>query len=401
MLGVGLACGVCFADDGRIRFLTPAHRQTVVGPTTISLDVEVPDGVRITVVRVSIDGEIVRLLERPPWEIEWDAGEGSVSHLLEAVVSFSDGRQATTRIRTSELRINQVERVDLVNLYLTVRRESGSYVTNLGRESFRVLENGRAQTIDRFSTSYKPLRVALVLDTSNSMSKGSRLEKAKTSAAAFVDRLGPEDEALVVSFNDTVTLAQDVSRDREALKDAVRALEPVGGTALYDAIWKTSRRLGEFDGRRILVLLSDGRDEAADGLGPGSLHTMTEAIDQALRSEVMVFAIGIGRGLEREYALRWGNLNGLSNQNTDVTVASILARLAESTGGRWVLTSSPGRIERAFNLFSSDLEHQYSLAYTSTEDTNDGKWREIRVEIPGRDDYEVITRDGYYAPDAE
>jgi VWFA-related protein len=195
-----------------------------------------------------------------------------------------------------------------------------------------------------------------------------------------------------------VQISQELTRDRKELEEAIRATKAGGGTALYDAVWSASRLLESFDGRRVLVLLSDGQDEALDGLGPGSLHTLAEAQEQALRSEVIVFAVGLGNRLETDHVRRFDPATGGSRADTDRTVLEMLRELADSTGGRAIAASSAARLGKAFDEIATDLRNQYSIAYTSTDPTRDGKWRTIDVSTPGRPGLEVVTRRGYYAP---
>ena len=128
-----------------------------------------------------------------------------------------------------------------------------------------------------------------------------------------------------MTFNDRVNVVQNLTADSRLLAQAIESTKARGGTALYDAVWKTSRLLEGFDGRRVIVLLSDGQDEASSGLEPGSLHTMEEALEQALRSEVMIFPIGLGKDLDQEPLRRW-LLNGPSHLDTTTSVASVLRR---------------------------------------------------------------------------
>jgi Ca-activated chloride channel family protein len=276
-----------------------------------------------------------------------------------------------------------------------VRDSRGMHVATLTKDDFRVRENGVLQTISRFTTEQKPLQIGIVLDTSLTMSRGGKLESAQKAALEFLDILAPGDEALVVTFSDDVRVAQERTPDREALAAAISSTVAMGGTALYDAIWRTAKRLQSFDGRRVLVLLSDGKDEAADGFGPGSLHTLDEALDQALRSEVMVFAIGLGRHLEREYARDWSRPLGQQGPEAR-SLAQILERVAEATGGRLLISPGTRRLRKAFDDVAEDLRNQYSIAYTSSDPSRDGGWREIEVTVPDRD-LEVICRQGYFA----
>jgi Ca-activated chloride channel family protein len=300
------------------------------------------------------------------------------------VAHLSDGSTASAETRTSALRIDQVEQVALVNLYPVVMAKDGSYVANLQGSDFRILENGRPEAIERFSTERKPMRVALVLDASASMERGSKLEQAKAAALEFLELLEPHDEAVVITFNDRVSVAQDLTSDR-----AKR-------TALYDAIYRAADKLRGFDGRRVVVLLSDGKDEARDGLEPGSLHTLEEALAQALLADVMVFAIGSGSRLENECVFSYVPLTPDVAVCPDGTVADVLRRVAGTTGGQAIISAGVGKLRRAFQGVAETLRAQYSLAYVSDDPSRDGKFREVRVTVPGRD-VEVVVRRGYYA----
>jgi VWFA-related protein len=404
---IGLICltvaaltAPALAEEPEIYFVKPKNRTTVVGETTVQVLLGVPDGGTLDRVELFVDGMLFKTLRQAPWTAKWDAGGGEKAHRLEAVLILTDGREARAVVRTRALTIDMVEQVGLVDLYLIVRDGRGGYVTNLERDDFRIYENGRPQTIERFSTTHKPLRIAIVLDTSLTMSREQKLEKAKSAALQFLDVLEDGDEAMVVTFSDRVRTARRFTADRDALANTIRESEAYGGTALYYAIWKTARLLKGFQGRKVLVLLSDGRDEAANGLEPGSLHTLEEAVEESLRNDVMVFTIGLGRNLDREYAMRWGALAGGPNVDVDLSLEDILRRVAGETGGRALIASSAGKLRKAFSQFATDLRHQYSIAYVSTDTRRNGKWRKLKVEIPERD-LEVVSRKGYYAPEGD
>lgn len=383
-----------------VEIVSPRHLATALGPTKIEVRVNAPDGVEVARLEIRVDGESLVTLGAPPWIAEWDAGDGSRGHQLEAVLFLADGSSTRSAVRTSPLRINESLEINLVNLYPLVLDDSGNYVKGLVKEDFRVLENGQPQTIERFTTEHRPLRVAIVLDTSLSMAKGGRLESAKKSALGFLDVLQTEDEALVVNFSDSVNVVQEITSDKKLLAEAISKAEAKGGTALYDAVWRTSRRLEEFDGRRVMVVLSDGRDEAASGFEPGSLHTIEEARRQAVRSEVMVFAIGLGRDLDREYARDWTRTLGSGARHREVSLKDILESLSVTSGGRLLLSPNAGKLKRAFEAVADDLRNQYSLAYSPSDETKDGKYRTIELALPDRD-VQIVVRQGYYAPLAE
>ena len=234
-----------------VEIVTPRHLSTALGPTTVEVKVVASAVERLEIL---VDGVAVATLTNPPWTAEWDAGDGARGHRVEAVLYLTDGSAVRSAVRTSPLRINASLEVDLVNLYPLVLDRSGVYVAGLNREDFRVYENGDLQTIDRFTTEQRPLRVAIVLDTSLSMAKGGRLENAKKAALGFLEALLPQDDALVVAFADNVRVVQDVTQDRSLLQAAIEKTEAKGGTALYDAIWRTARRLEAFAGRRVMEI---------------------------------------------------------------------------------------------------------------------------------------------------
>ena len=162
------------------------------------------------------------------------------------------------------------------------------------------------------------------------------------------------------------------------------------------SIWRSSKSLEVFDGRRVLVLLSDGRDEAASGFEPGSLHTRHEAEEQALRSEVMVFSIGLGDRLDREYPSLWERPR---DGTLGDSLAQILGSMAETTGGRLLLSPGARQLRKAFRDVAEDLRNQYSLAYVPSDKAQDGGWRRVQVRTPGRQ-LEIIGRRGYFAEPA-
>lgn len=370
-----------------VKFLSPTFNATVLGPSEIRLDIRTTGGVTVERVEILIDDQPFAVLRAEPWVTPWDAGDGSVGHGIHAVVYLSDGTEERAFVRTSRLRIDQVEEVDLVDLYMVVRGPDGRYVDGLDADDFVLLEDGAEQTIKRFSSEPKPLSVSIVLDTSMTM-RGKKLESAVDSARMFLKALDSRDEAMVVTFSDRVRVLQELTQDIADLSAAIGTVEAHGGTALYDGVWKAADRLRDRDARRVMILLSDGRDEASNGLEPGSLHTLQEALDHALRCEVMVFAIGYGKDLDR--------LDFYERH----TQADILSMFGDYTGGRVLFPKRTGTLRKAFESVAQDLRHQYGLAYSSTNREFDGGWREITV-LPRERDMSVVTRSGYFAAGVE
>ena len=140
------------------------------------------------------------------------------------------------------------------------------------------------------------------------------------------------------------------------------------------------------EGRKVVILLSDGRDQAYREPAPGTLHLLAWAVNSLVRSEVVVYSIGLGSRLQEE--------TDLAQQRS---LRSILETFSERTGGRFYNPERPGQLGGVYQQITEDLGRQYSLSYNPSNQTQDGKWRSVKVEIlkPGA---RVLTRPGYFAP---
>ncbi len=372
----------------KVRFAEPAPPGLILGPTRIVVEAATADGARIDNVAIYADGNLITILERPPYAVTWDAGSRFGERVLRAVATDSSGRVGEAVLRARPLYVGQYEEVRLVTLYAAVRDRRGQPVLTLGRDDFVLLEDGVPQTLSHFTSAVVPLTVALLLDASNSMNLGGKIDLAKKAAEEFVDSIDPADRLSVVYFNDEVAGLKEPVADRRRLKEAIAAIQARGGTALYDAIYRTADQLSGAEGRRAIVLLSDGRDQSFTDNEPGSLHLFEEALEEAHRSEVALYTIGLGAHLENELDL--ARVRSLRD---------ILERMARETGGRSYFPERAGQLSGIYRQIAADLKQQYALAYVSTNRTRDGRWRSItlRTRQPG---LEVQSRAGYYAPGA-
>ena len=260
--------------------------------------------------------------------------------------------------------------VDLITLNVSVTDGAQRYVTNLARQDFIVLEDGRPQAVTFFANSGVPLSVAIVLDTSGSMD--GALETAQEAATGFIRRLGINDRAAVVDFNTRVRVAQPFTMDIAALEKAVRSTVADGSTALYDAVYASLKELeglsyadASTPRRHAIVLLSDGHDTS-------SKQPLDTVLDLANRSNTAVYAIGLG---ERDEGGR------LSTFEAEFA----LRRLALQTGGRVFFPTDIQQLEGIYNQIRRDLASQYTIAYASSNGQRDGRWRNITVRLAQRD----------------
>jgi Ca-activated chloride channel family protein len=368
----------------RVRFLSPTRDSVVFGPTRIEVEV-VPGDAEVEKVEIRVDGKLIASLVQPPYEIVWTSGSAVRAHRFQAWAYDAEGRRGMAEVHSRFLPAGEVVEVVLVNLYAAVVDPQGDPVDGLSKADFELFEDGVPQTIEAFSTDAGALNIALVVDTSRSM-RDTRIEAARKAAHAFLERMAPEDRAMILAFNEELEEVREWTSSRGSLDKGLEALETGGGTALYDALYGAASRLQSVQGRKGMILLSDGRDESYDGLGPGSLRTFEEALEAVARSEVTLYTIGLGRNLDREMDFTGRH-----------TLEELLERAAARTGGRSYFSSHPRQLKKVYEEVSRDLRHQYWLSYYPDLSRRDGKWREIELRVRNPQ-FEVRTRAGFFAP---
>jgi VWFA-related protein len=307
-------------------------------------------------------------------------------------------------------------RVEVVNVPVSVLTRQGQPVIDLAKTDFQVFENGQLQSIKYFYRGNRPpLRIGVILDTSNSAR--TQLSFEKDAATEFVFNMlqgtDSKNQVFLQTFDSTSSLVQDFTNDPQVLNEKVRGLKAGGGKALYDALFFACKekmlKLGQPENmRRVLVVVSDGLDFHSE-------HSLDETISMARRAQTVIYTIG-------------NAAYGYDNPGDKV-----LSRLAEETGGAgfFPLEVSPGAdletgylshgqigdtsqnkglgaatgkysAERLIHLsdsleaISNELIEQYSLGYTPTNPNMDGTYRNIRV-VAMRRNVQVRSKPGYFA----
>jgi len=283
--------------------------------------------------------------------------------------------------------------VEVVSVYCTVKEKNGRLVPDLEAEDFEIREDGQKQELRYFDRETdRPLTLALLIDTSISQQQVLGAEKVTTSQF-LAQILRPSDLALLMTFDVNVDLLQDFTQQAERLEQALgraRINAPVdlgpfprsgpAGTRLYDAVYLAAReKLGPEVGRKAIILVSDGVDA-------GSRVSEKEALEAAHRANTMVYAIGIA---DPDYYWR---VAGRSYGGSGT-----LKKMAEETGGRAIFPSGPEKLREAFEQIAAELRTQYTLGYTPTNRTRDGRFRKIEIKVKPRG-LQVQARRGYYAP---
>ncbi|MGI4827503.1 MAG: VWA domain-containing protein [Janthinobacterium lividum] len=265
-----------------------------------------------------------------------------------------------------------------VNLVFTVTDNKGRFVTSLPQQQFGLLDDGRppARVVRFQQQSNLPLRVGIMLDTSNSIRSRFDFEQ-QAAIDFFLQILRPADRAFVEGFDVQTDIAQDYTNRVDLLDTGIHKLRPGGGTSLFDSLYKTCRdqmlTLKDQQAvRRALVLVSDGDDDY-------SRSQESDAIKMCQRAETIIYAISTNTGPSKD-------------KGDDV-----LQRIADATGGRAFFPTRMEDMATGFANVEQELRSQYSLEYVPADFRQDGAFRTIYlVSLDGR--YQVHARKGYFAP---
>jgi Ca-activated chloride channel homolog len=290
-------------------------------------------------------------------------------------------------------------RVDLVNVTTTVLNRRQKFVTDLEKGDFHLTEDGKPQEIQFFSRETDlPLRVGLLLDTSNSIRE--RLKFEQEAAIDFLHNTirRKKDQAFLMIFDSSPSIIQDFTDDLGLLTEAIQKQRAGGGTALYDAIEVAARKLSAATApsgaaepvvRRVLVVISDGADTQSD-------RARSEAMEMAQRSEVTIYCISsssdwVSSTEVNEVAKRADRKVHKTDDD------QVLEQFADETGGRVFFPYKLDDLAASFQDIGDTLRSQYQLAYVPNNRQYDGKFRQIRVEVVSRKGLNVRARKGYYA----
>jgi len=298
--------------------------------------------------------------------------------LLLLACAASQAQQPPARSQPTEAPPTLKVDVKLVNVYVTVTDAHGGPVAGLKKENFTLQEDGRDQTISVFDKeSAVPLSIALAIDTSLSTRHDLPLEQA--SAKRFAHAImRPVDALSVFGFSETVLQSTSYTSDLKRIDDGIDHIRLGAATALFDAVFLASRSLDRRQGRKVLVLITDGGDTV-------SKVDYKEAVRAAEEAEGIVYSI-IVVPIENSAGRETGGEHAL-------------IQLSEDTGGKYYYATSMSQLDEAFRQISDELRTQYLLAYYPSERTSNSQFRRIQVSVSGPPDsaiYRVRHRAGYY-----
>ena len=267
--------------------------------------------------------------------------------------------------------------VDLTELHVNVTDEKDHPIGNLQKENFRVFEDQKEQMVSVFKHEDIPVSLGLVIDNSRSMEP--RKQRLDAATLAFVRKSNPEDETFIVHFDDTARLDRDFTNSIPLLEETLASVQPYGQTAIYDALILALGHMNRAkEMKKAILLLTDGIDNS-------SKHTLAETIDEAKRSQVAVYTVGL--------------LSESGGQKAEDS----LVRIAEASGGRSFFPLTVDEARADMERVARDLREQYTLGYIPSNPSRAGEWRSVRVEISPPPGMRVVKltanyRHGYYGP---
>lgn len=307
----------------------------------------------------------------------------------------------------------------LVTVPVSVIDRDGKFVPFLKKRDFRIYEDGVEQDIESLTSVETPFHVALVLDTSNSTL--FKLDDIQEAAFAFIKQLRQDDQVMVVSFDSKVRFHCDFTNDYDALRYAINETRTGGSTKLYEAVDKVVDRLDQIEGRKAIVLFTDGVDTAS------RRANYQNTIDKVEESGALVYPIKYDTENDQQggavpnsspwpwptphppnrrrwpfYQLvapmfpQWPSRSPSGGSGEYRKAARYLQELAERSGGRLYEADTLHNVTQAFSSIADELRHQYSLSYYPSNAKKDGVYRrvKVRMEKPGMI---VRAREGYRA----
>src|SRR5579863_8139106 len=325
---------------------------------------------------------------------------GMVALLMASVVAQQPAQSAPSQQSQDDQKPSETLKVNVnvVQLFFNVKDKHGALIPNLTKDDFDIAEDGKPQTVKYFTAeSNLPLTLGIMIDSSGS--QRNVLDMEKEVGGAFLKQiLTDKDEAYVISFDISVDLLQDFTRDVHRLQGALNkakinsdftsGVPGIGGgpipqqnspgTLLYDAVYLSAHdMLAKEVGRKAMILLTDGQDE-------GSRLKIKDAIEAAQKADAIVYVL-----LCADRGFYGGMGVGYSGE-------SDMHRLTEQSGGRVINVGNKfDKLRDAFDQIANELRSQYNIGYTSTNTKLDGAYR--KLEIKNKQNYKIQARAGYYA----
>jgi VWFA-related protein len=378
LLTPGVAAGQAASGDAptardtpSIHITSPLGRTGVVTKVRIVARVQIPSGQVLSDLNFYVDGALVGAAEAAPYaSVDWV--DENPFERREIVVQAADAAGHTIRDSVVLPPFEVADKTEVTSILLEtgVYDKTGRFMSQLEASTFKVRENGLEQTVDQVARETLPTTLLLLVDNSQSMAR--RMDFVRLATDRLTGALRPRDQVIVAPFNAHIGSITGPTNDSETISQAIAGMRAGGGTAFLDGLKESSQLLDGLEGRRAIVLITDGYDE-------NSSTKMDEVLKSLQASQVIVYAVGIG------------GVAGISLKGE-----AMLRRIADDTGGRAFFPPREPDLVAVANSVATDAHSRYLITYTPKNQKRDGSWRQISVEVP--EGLRVKTRAGYFAP---
>lgn len=377
---------VAAEEEIEVLLKLPTYGEAIFGEVEVGAEIY-PSTDSVKRVEFYLDSRLVGVVETAPFEMTIDAGHQNVEHHFQVVVYDQQGEAARSGVWTPSIETDEEISVDLQQIFVTVSR-GGQRVLELERDDFAVLDNGQRQNLVTFERGDVPFTAVILVDASSSM-RGRRLKIALEGATSFVEGMKELDQAKLLLFSDRVIHETPFTTFASVLTVGLAGLEGDGGTALNDHLYLAMKRLEKRQGRRVVVILSDGLDVE-------SVLSMEQVRWASSQLQPVIYWIRLSDGRENDPSAKikspWRQ-----PENHDREL-SLLQRTVAESGGRIDDIDRIEDVDKAFRWILEDLRNQYVLGYyPSSQSNRNPPWHDVVVRV--RDALlEVRTRDGYLEP---
>jgi Ca-activated chloride channel family protein len=372
------------AQEIWVSIVEPKDGSPVIGE--LDVVVEVVSRADIAELEFQLDGRPIGTLSMEPFRMHVDLGEKNEPHRFSVVARDVEGNRATDSVNTQPMPISADYEVELQQLSVSVAR-GGERVLDVEQEDFTVSDEGEPQELVTFARGDIPFTAVLLIDASASMF-GEKIESAVAGAASFIHGMQELDQAQVMVFSDQLLSTTPITDSKEVLTAGLGRTEARGGTALQDHLFVALELIAQRQGRRVMILLSDGVDTH-------SVLRMPQVFDVARKSNALVYWIRISGGNERQMAdaginmtSAWKDAAQYRNQ------LELLTQMVDESGGRILEVAALEQIRPVFIDILKELREQYVLGYYPNNRRNDGRWHKVRVGVAG-ENLEIRAPRGY------
>lgn len=353
-----------------IRLIEPQRGQRYASSVRARAEVDVPRTEALDRVEFFLNETLVATLYQEPFVQPILIPAGQDLGFVRAVAYLPDGRSVEDLVFVNSPHPIESLQVNFVELYASVFDGRGRPVEDLELSEITVSEDGVQQQIRRFGRiEERPIHAGILLDTSISMTDS--LKEAETAALIFFESVvRNQDRACLITFNDKAELVVPFTNDVSVLAGGLAGLVSEGQTALYDSLIFTLHYFSGLQGKRAVVLISDGADS-------NSVYSFEEVLEFARRAGVAIYTVGL------QIPMR------------ETIIRQKLIRLAQETGGRSFFVESADGLDRVYKKVETELRSQYLIAYQSSKAGTDDRFREIDLKV-SRKGIRAKTMRGYY-----